>query len=161
MRDLFWLQIERSARHLLRAFDGEGGGLGVDGFAGLGSADYDAVAAGGDGADTLVIDLREGAGVQGEGDVFGLAGGELDASEAVERLVGGDVGVGWREVELGYFFSGALAGVFYVGLDGEGVAGVDIGAGEFDVGVGEGGVAEAVAESVERLAQPGAQRLHS
>src|SRR5258707_15352048 len=130
MRDLFWLQIERSARHLLRAFDSEGGGLGVGGFAGLGSADYDAVAAGGDGADTLVIDLRESAWVEGEGDVFGLAGGELDAGEAVERLVGGDVGVGWRAGELGYFFSRAFAGVFYVGLDGEGVADVEVGGGE-------------------------------
>ena len=65
---------------------------------------------------------------------------------------GRDVGVRWSEVELGYFVTCALAGVFDVGLDGEGVAGVKSRGGELHVGVGEGGVAEAVAESVERLA---------
>jgi hypothetical protein len=44
-------------RKLLRAIDGEGGCLGVVGFAALGTANYDAVAAGCDGADSFVVDL--------------------------------------------------------------------------------------------------------
>ena len=79
-------------------------------------------------------------------------GARLNAGEAVEGEVGGDVGVGRGEVELGDLVAGALAGVLYVGFDGEGVAGVEGGGGELEVGVGEGGVAEAVAEAVERFA---------
>ncbi len=109
----------------LRAFDGEGGGLGVGGFGGLGAAYRNLVAAGGDGADAFVVDLRERARIEGEGDVFGLAGRKLDAGEAVERQLRGYIGVRRREVELGDLFAGALAGVLDVGLDGEGVAGVE------------------------------------
>src|SRR5438445_13085890 len=68
-----------STRHFLRAFDCEGGGLRVASFAGLGSSYCDLVAAGGDGANSFVIDLRESAWIEGEGDVFGLAGSEADA----------------------------------------------------------------------------------
>ena len=56
----------------------------IGGFAGLGSAYCDLVAAGRDGADAFVVDLRERAWVEGEGDVLGLAGSEVDAGEAVE-----------------------------------------------------------------------------
>jgi hypothetical protein len=54
-----------SAWKLRSAFDGEGGGLAVGGFAGLGSGYGDAVAAGGYGADAFVVYLGEGAGVEG------------------------------------------------------------------------------------------------
>ena len=53
-------------------------------MAGLGTADREPVAAGRYGANALVIDLREGAGVEVEDDVFALAGGEVDAVEAGE-----------------------------------------------------------------------------
>src|SRR5205823_469420 len=54
-----------SARHLLRAFDGEVGCLGGGCFAGLGSADRDAIATRSDGADAFVVDLRERTRVKG------------------------------------------------------------------------------------------------
>ena len=91
----------------------------------MGSAYCDPVAAGSDGADAFVVDLGESAWVEGERDVLGLAGCEMYAGEAVEGVVGRDVGVRRSEVEFGDFFAGALAGVFDVGLYGEAVAGVE------------------------------------
>ena len=122
-----------SAWKLRCAFDREGSGLGVRRFAWLRSAYGDAVAAWGDGSDALIVDLREGARVEGEGDVSGLAGCEFDAVEAGECLIWRDVGVRWGEVEFRNFFACSLAGIFYVGFNGEGVTGVEVRGGEFDV----------------------------
>ena len=107
------------------AFDVEGGGLGVGGIAGLGATYCNFVAAGGDGADAFVVDLRERAWVEGEGDVFGLAGGKVDAVKPASAWLGETSVCGWGEVEFGDFVAGALAGVLDVGFDGEGVAGVE------------------------------------
>ncbi len=57
---------------------------------------------------------------------FVSPGARLDAGEAVEGERGGDVGVGRGEVEFSDLFAGAFAGVFYVGFDGECVAGVEV-----------------------------------
>src|SRR5277367_2236902 len=55
-------------------------------------------------------------------------------------------------VELGDFVGGGGAGVFEVNGDVDGLAGFDFGAAEFQIGEGEFGIAEAVAEGIERSA---------
>jgi hypothetical protein len=54
-----------SAWNLLCAFDSESDGLGVGGFGRLGAAYGDFIAAGRDGTDSFVVDLREGSWVKG------------------------------------------------------------------------------------------------
>ncbi len=54
---------------------------------GLGAAEGKLVVAGDYGASSLFIDLREGAGIEGEGDVPGFAGIEMEALEAGEGLL--------------------------------------------------------------------------
>ena len=55
---------------------------------GLGAAEGKLVVAGSYGAGSLFVDLREGARVEGEGDVLGLAGGEVEALKAGEGELG-------------------------------------------------------------------------
>ena len=101
--------------------------------------------------DTFVVDLGEGARVEGEADVFGFTGGQVYASEAGQGFVGGDVCSRRDQVELGDFFAIARAGVLDVGLYGEAIASVQASSGEFEIVVREGGVAQAVAEFIEWL----------
>ena len=62
----------------------------------MGAAQGKPVIAGDYGASSLFIDLRQGAGIEGEGDVPGLAGVEVEALEAGEGEFGGEAGL-WRD----------------------------------------------------------------
>ncbi len=75
----------------------------------------------------------------------------MNALEADELSDGCLVAARLREVELCDFVAGEVAVVAEVGFDGDVVAGVN-GRRHVETAVGEGGVAEAVAEGVERLA---------
>lgn len=58
------------------------------------------------------IPVAEGAGVEGEGDVLGLAGSEADLFKALRlALRGADSGGGIRDVDMGDFGADHLAGV--------------------------------------------------
>ena len=105
--------------------DGEGGrdGGGSKIAVWLGASQRKVVISCSYGAGALLIDLGEGTGVEAEGEVFCLAGGEVDALEGCEGLFGSDRGLGRDEVEFRGFVAGDGAGVFQVGLDGEGFAG--------------------------------------
>src|SRR5215469_12545580 len=93
----------------------------------------------------LLVEDGEDLRVEGDGDGLGLAWGEGDPLEACETFEGLACLLRERGVDLGDLGSGALAGV----LHGEGDAvGGTIG---FEIGVGVGGVGEAVAEGEERL----------
>ena len=86
----------------------------------------------------------KGAGVERDGEVAGLAGGELDTVEALELFGGaGDDGFVFGEVELGDVGAGAGAGVGDV--EGGG------GGGDVEVGEGEGGIRHAIAEGEQGL----------
>lgn len=90
------------------------------------------------------VPVGERAGVEGESDVLGFAGGEADFFEAFKLAFGaGYFRIGFGDVELGNFGSGDATGVGDV----EGDLGFSVdgnGRGSFEVGEGEGGVAKAV-----------------
>src|ERR1700691_4659487 len=61
------------------------------------------------------VPVAEGAGVEGQRDVFGFAGGEADFIEAFQFALGTGGLRGWvGDVELGYFCAFSAAGVGYV-----------------------------------------------
>src|SRR6185437_10573606 len=72
----------------------------------------------------------------------------LEADQLADRRL---IAAGLGEVELGDFVAGEVAVVAKVGFDGDAVADVNAG-GDMETAVGEAGVAEAIAEGVERLA---------
>ena len=127
----------------LGAGHGEGGlGFGF-GFVGLGAGEGEGVLAGEDGAVTLVVDARERAGIDFEGDRYMGPGGDADALEADE---GADGTADLRRLEVGLddLVAVELAGVGYVDGGGEGrlfnLRGLEGVGGELDWAVGEGGV---------------------
>ncbi len=81
------------------------------------------VVAWGYGASSFFIDLRQGSGIEVEGDVSGFAGVEMEALESGEGALGASGGLWGDQVELGDFIAGERAGVSDVGFDGERVAG--------------------------------------
>src|SRR5215469_10988324 len=76
---------------------------------------------------------------------------EVDALEADELAHGRLVAARLREVKLGDFVAGEVAAVPDVGFYGDIIADVD-GGRNVQAAIGEVGVAEAVAEGIERLA---------
>jgi hypothetical protein len=113
---------------LLGADDGEGGGDGggAESAIGLGAAEGKLVFTGGYGANSLVVDLGEGAGIEFEGDVLRLAGVMVETLTAGEGLFGSEAGLGRDELELCDFVSGEGTGVFHVRFDGECIAGFEV-----------------------------------
>ena len=83
----------------LRAGDGEGGvGFGCR-VLGLGCAESEGVRAGKNGAVALIVDARQRAGIEGDGDFFALPGGDGDPLKADKRV---DGAVGLRSLEVGF-----------------------------------------------------------
>ncbi len=88
--------------------------------------------------------------VDGEGQLLGFARFEVDALEACKILfVGGDAAQYVADIELHYFISGTFAGVGHLQVDGGRLVRGDDSGGDVEVGVLEGGVAQAVTEGVE------------
>ena len=100
--------------------DGEGGG--GRNVVWLRAPDEELVFAWGDGAVAVLVDLRESAWGELEGDVLSGAGAQVQAGEAVKGVNGGDGGR-WRgDVEFGHLIAGACACIADISLDRKGVA---------------------------------------
>src|SRR5665213_1291108 len=144
--DVFWLFGKGR-----RAGNGELAGLGGGCVSGLCAAYGNEVIAGEDDAVAFGVDLSDGAGAESEGDVRRLAGGEVDPLESGEDADGGVGASRLRKVDLRDFVARPGSTVLDVGLDSDRTARLDLRR-QCEVGVVEGGVAEAEAEAVERLA---------
>src|SRR5271170_4511500 len=113
-------------RQLLRAFDGEVGGVAIGANGGLGAAYGDAVGAGCYCANAFFVDLGKSAGTECEGDVLCITRSEVEACKAAEGKCRGDVSMRRNKVEFGNLVPSATAGIFNVSLHNECVSCVEL-----------------------------------
>ena len=92
-------------------------------------ADGNVVFAGEDHAVSLVVNLSDGARIEGEADVRGCISVEMDAGKGRKLADGSFVAAGLREIEFDNFVAGDRAGVLDFGFDLDGFASLDVAAG--------------------------------
>ena len=91
-------------------------------------------------------------GVEGDLHICACAGRNVDSLESLERLDRSVRVVEALDINLGDLVACEAAGIGYRDGDVDRLAGLDLALGELCIAVFEGGVAQAVAECVKRLA---------
>ena len=118
---------------------------------GLRAAERHAILARFDGAHTFVVDLGKRPRVEVEGNVPCFAGAEVQALKSGESEVRRYCGMRGREISSD-FIASHHARIRDVGFHGELIAGMQGFGRQTKMGIGEGGVTQAIAEAIKRLA---------